>query len=451
MKRLIIIVLALIPVLSRAEVDPAAVVGPGTVTVIDTTVVRGQTRINKAAIYFRYDESSFQESYHENAAVTRQLVDFLHTIGLEKIDSVTVVAFASPEGQYDYNLDLSRKRAGSISEILSSIDGSGPGVPIKVEAGGEAWDQLRVRVVADKNLSSEDKMKILGILDDPALSREDMKARFTNGALGESEAVGDIYRYLKNEVYTYLRYMEITIHYVDTPEQIPEETPQEEVPILFQPVVAADAVSDVAAAVDTVEAVQEQAWRPVLGLSTNIPYDITWVPQYGLTSIPSFSLEYYPATGKYTFGCDVEWPMWRHPSEHRYMQINNLTLWTRRYFKREDDRFDGLYLLGNVNAARYGIGFNAEKGWEGEGLGASLGAGYKVYLGKHVYLDAGLALGLFYSWYDPYVWGNDATGRYYYDYYGDPDDFIRRNKRLVWAGPTRVYISVGIDIFGKKK
>ena len=26
--------------------------------------------------------------------------------------------------------------------------------------------------------------------------------------------------------------------------------------------------------------------RPLLGISTNIPYDITWIPGYGVTSIP---------------------------------------------------------------------------------------------------------------------------------------------------------------------
>ena len=65
--------------------------------------------------------------------------------------------------------------------------------------------------------------------------------------------------------------------------------------------------------------------RPVIGISTNLPYDITYIPGYGLTSIPSFSLEFYPAKGKFTFGADVEWPMWRHPENHRYMQVNNLT------------------------------------------------------------------------------------------------------------------------------
>jgi hypothetical protein len=192
-----------------------------------------------------------------------------------------------------------------------------------------------------------------------------------------------------------------------------------------------------------------------VGVSTNLPYDLTWVPNYGVTSIPSFSLEFYPARSeRFTFGADVEWPMWKHWKTHRFLQINNLTLWARRYFRTRAtraERPEGLYLLGNVNAARYGIGFDM-KGWEGEALGISAGIGYRRGIGKsRWYVDAGLALGFLYSRYDPYVWGGDATGWYYYDYTGDPAQFVPRRMALYWTGPTRVFVSVGMDLYRKKK
>lgn len=192
--------------------------------------------------------------------------------------------------------------------------------------------------------------------------------------------------------------------------------------------------------------------NPVFGLSTNLIYDVTYVPGYGLTSIPSFSLEYYPGRNKhFTFGADVEWPMWVHYDTHEFMQINNITLWTRCYFRSKVDRFRGFYMLLNANVGRYGIGFD-EKGWIGEGFGASLGLGWKIPLGKsRMFVDLGLAAGAFYSRYDPYVYGNDATRWYYYDYIGDPDKFHKRNGVFIWAGPTRLYLSLGIDLFNRKK
>ena len=38
-----------------------------------------------------------------------------------------------------------------------------------------------------------------------------------------------------------------------------------------------------------------------------------------------------------------------------------------------------------------------------------------------------------------------------YDYNGDVDKFVARSKRLMWMGPTRAYISLGIDLFNRKR
>ena len=189
----------------------------------------------------------------------------------------------------------------------------------------------------------------------------------------------------------------------------------------------------------------------MLAVSTNLIYDLTYIPGYGLTTIPSFSLEYYPNAGRWTFGADVEWPMWQHFDTHRFMQINNITLWGRRYFQPKDETFKGLYLLGSLGANRYGVGWN-ERGWKGEGIHASAGIGWKKYLGRsRFFFDTGLALGVFWSRYDPYVYSNEATGWYYYDYSGKPADFTERSKRLLWFGPTRAYVSIGYDLFTRRR
>ena len=201
-------------------------------------------------------------------------------------------------------------------------------------------------------------------------------------------------------------------------------------------------------------AAEESIRIPFMAVSTNIPYDITWIPGYGITSIPSFTAEFYPRKSKhFTFGADVEWPMWKHWDTHRFMQINNITLWTRRYFRTRacaQDSFRGFYVLANANAARYGIGFDKNRGWQGEGLGASLGAGHKWVWGRF-FVDTGLAVGYFYTRYDPYVWGDDGTGWYYYSYTGNPDEFTPRSWSLKWFGPTRIYVSIGFDLATKKK
>ena len=81
-----------------------------------------------------------------------------------------------------------------------------------------------------------------------------------------------------------------------------------------------------------------------------------------------------------------------------------------------------------------------------------MGIGYKrsLFGSRRLWWDAGIAAGFFYSRYDPYVWGNDATRRYYYDYDGAPQDFVARNYSLSWLGPLRVWLSVGIDLFNRR-
>lgn len=194
--------------------------------------------------------------------------------------------------------------------------------------------------------------------------------------------------------------------------------------------------------------------QPVLGIRTNLIYDCTFIPGYGFTSVPSIGMEYYPENGKITLGGDVEFPHWRHWDEHRFLQIYNITLEGRYYFKpRIRTRYNGLYALAELNGARYGIGFDADRGWQGAGLGLSAGVGYKLPVGNssrsRLTVDFGIAAGAFYTRYDPYVYGNDATGWYYYDFYGDPSAKHKRNESMLWGGPVRAWISVGWDIFDR--
>ena len=68
-----------------------------------------------------------------------------------------------------------------------------------------------------------------------------------------------------------------------------------------------------------------------------------------------------------------------------------------------------------------------------------------------LFLDMGLDLGFFYSKNDPYFWGADEMGWYYYDYTGDPAIFRPRLKGFTWLGPTRAYISIGVDLFTRRR
>lgn len=409
------------------------------------THVRAQEHFR---LHFARNESEFFYTLLDNEKTLDSLSKWVKNVTPERISSIDVSVFASPEGPYQFNQDLVRRRAEEFgTAVLPYLKGAEDKVHIRL--GGEAWEELRKRVANDKKLRPEYIEQILAILDDESIDNETRKQHIAT-RISEHN-----YRFLLWEHYRLLRYYDIFITL--KPEEATEEMPVEEIK-------PTESVQDTTVTTlqetemplireETEPEVKEQEpRRAFMAISTNLPYDITYIPGYGITSIPSVTLEIMPRNSRWTLGADVEWPMWQHPESHRYFQVNNITLWTRRYFRaKEEPRRRGWYLMANVNAARYGIGFNANKGWEGEGLGASLGAGYRQPLGKYFFLDMGIAAGAFYSAYDPYVWGNDATQWYYYDYYGDPAEFIRRNQRLWWFGPTRVWLSIGFDFWKKDR
>lgn len=393
-------------------------------------------------LHFARNESEFFYTLLDNDKTLDSLYRTVKAIGPENIQSIDVKVFASPEGPYQFNQDLCRLRANEFRyAVLPYLKGAEDKVHVTI--GGEAWDELRKRVAADKKLKPIFIEQILAILDDPTIDNETRK-EYIATRISEHN-----YRFLLWEHYRLLRYYDIFITTKPEEKEMPqnEPAPQEEV----RDTVVMAAPEAVQPIIEPVEESKPQK-RVFMAISTNLPYDITYIPGYGLTSIPSVTLEIMPRNSRWTLGADVEWPMWQHPESHRYFQVNNITLWTRRYFRpKEEPRRRGWYLMANVNAARYGIGFDANRGWEGEGVGASLGFGYRVPLGRYCFLDMGLAAGAFYSAYDPYVWGNDATQWYYYDYYGDPAAFQKRNQRLWWAGPTRVWLSFGFDFWKKDR
>ena len=497
--------------------------------------------VKKGVVHFRWNKYNYEAGYMDNASAAAQVRQMLEEIGYEHIDSVVVTAYASPEGVYEHNQMLCRKRAREFDNVVKKELGlAADGLNLIVRPGGEAWALLRERVEADPTASKTARERVLRLLDNEKIGWDTKKWRMENGWLGSTPEEGDLYRWLLRKHYRYLRSLAVDIYasnvlvaidgqLVDVVPEEPQETPdqarEDSTNVFETPVVLTDEVPEPGVEVDRkqkreplerlaeivsrpfkvgyehlcklakkrivvvdtsafeeyadeqpverldsiqhVQLLEQEHSRtlaerkaadqaeedkpiwPIIGIGTNLLYDATYIPNYGFTSIPSATIEYYPESGHYTIGADVEWPNWRHPDEHRFFQIHNVSLWGRYYFNPEQYRFNGWYLSGAANGAMFGVGFN-KKGWSGEGLGISVGGGHKWTFGR-IYIDAGLALGVFYARYDSYTWGNDATGWYYYDYAGDPDDFKPRLKRWLWLGPTRLQVTLGVDLFNRNR
>ena len=204
--------------------------------------------------------------------------------------------------------------------------------------------------------------------------------------------------------------------------------------------------------------------REIMAVKTNMllygvympsGYD-KWCP------IPNVAVEFFPLHGHFTYGASLDFPWWRNYWGHKYFEVRNYQLEARYYFRSGDVRlrepgegiaFRGWYLQGYAHAALFCICFDKDRGWKGEALGAGLGAGYVLPLGKksHWRLEFSLQAGFMYGGYDPFQFENPVNPNYrdhlyYYKWTGKPADFRRRQYRFTWLGPTRVGITLGYDL-----
>ncbi len=196
--------------------------------------------------------------------------------------------------------------------------------------------------------------------------------------------------------------------------------------------------------------------RHMIALRTNLVHDLLYVPQFGWAYGGNIQLEYYPLGGHFTYNAGFTFTNHRHWSDYKFFQIRDFQLEARRYFLGGGVH-KGLYLGAYGEFMKYGIGFSKTKGWEGEGGGGGLTIGHTWALNKkgNLRLEVSASVGLFYTRYDPYIYGDPFTkkedGLYYYDYYGSSSDFKERNHQFTWLGPTNAGIHLTYDIIYRKK
>ena len=169
--------------------------------------------VREFPVCFRWDNTTHDRSYLGGGVAVDSLTNLVARVGADNIRYVEVVAYASPEGDYEHNMNLSRNRALELKTLLSR------NIPeladrMYVSPGGEAWALLHKRIEDDTSLSAESRNKILRVLDDSSLSLNSRKWRLSH-SLGTDRAVGDLWKYLLHEHYRYLRCGEIRLYLLE--------------------------------------------------------------------------------------------------------------------------------------------------------------------------------------------------------------------------------------------
>ena len=183
--------------------------------------------------------------------------------------------------------------------------------------------------------------------------------------------------------------------------------------------------------------------EPMLAIKTNLLYDLATAVNVGI--------EFYTRNPHWSILAHYTFPWWSSKKNHLCLQVLDGSIEPRYYFNGQAGH-TGHYLSLYGHANLYDLGLDEELGWQGEGWGAGLGYGHvwQPFKNKKWKLEAFIRVGYYHSVYDPYHAGEPGNDKYYYDWEGPIENFVRRNHRLRWFGPTGLGVTLSYDLINRK-
>lgn len=151
---------------------------------------------SEVVVYYRYDSHAIDHRYLSNPEAFTTLDSLFANYG-DAIDSISIVAYASPEGRESYNLWLSERRAESMKRFLKVRFPKTDFSTLSTYARGEDFDGLVRMVEADRKLPH--RKEVLSILRNQKLGK-DARMRRLYKLRG-----GYPYSYIRKNILPYLR------------------------------------------------------------------------------------------------------------------------------------------------------------------------------------------------------------------------------------------------------
>ena len=372
-------------------------------------------------VHFRWDDPRLDLHYMGNDKAFDRFAEVIDSIGLHMIDSVVIVSQSSPEGTWRHNQRLSERRAATMRRALNQRHPE-LGDRLHVHPDGESWERLREYVASDTKMKQSTIEKVLSVID-ADISIDTKKWRMEQLP---------VYRYLYQTYYPRIRNSVFCIVYYDIPLQMAP----------LPAAVNAPALVDSIASISMVYT-SEKPREPVLNVRTNLLYDMGTVLNVGVEYY--FRNPHWSLVGHYTF------PWWSNDKYYYYLQILDWDI-EARYYLQHNKYHAGWYVAPYVHWNLYDISVNAELGWQGEGRGCgfTLGHAFRVGDNQRWKVECFFRLGLYQTLYDPYHASDPFNGKYYYDWPWAPENFVPRNHRLLWMGPTGAGVTVSYDLFKRK-
>ena len=360
------------------------------------------------AIHYRFDRVDVDSSYMDNAAAI-DTIRFCLTHSVH-IDSITVYAWASPEGGYPHNKWLSEKRAAAAKELLLSLAADTTKLnegKIKISSLAENWPGLLELV--EKNYHRPNRERLLRILRAEGIGEETRKWRIRN--LDD----GYTWNYLKRHYMKQLR----SATWVCVWTSVGAIAPLPELrDSLCSPQIGLGR---------TVEAVGRPVSEFSFAVKTNLPADLVTAVNLGV-EVPlgeSFSLNAHFAFPWWTAG----------PYGNKYaLQLLDAEGELRWWFAPGEERLEGHYLALQGSGGKFDLQWGRDIGcYQCYNWGVGLSYGYSMSLGEHWNLEFALTLGYLAIDYQHYVPSPDWSV------------LIRDNAKagtLHYFGPTSLKVSL---------
>lgn len=345
-------------------------------------------------IYYRWDKDNLDRTYLTNTQTLHQVDSLLKLKSADYIDSLRIVAYASPEGPPDYNKRLSERRANTLKNYLLTEYPQFKKEQIITEARGENWEGFRQMADADPNLPM--KEQVLAIVGNTAitdLQRQAQIARLDGGRLYKNYILPNYYRYLRTGASLFMMYnpgMPVDVNFEPIEVVITEPDPQPDL------VVTADPAP---------EPISEPIVKYPIAFRTNLLYD----------AVGAFNIGVEIPLGKHiSFILDGAYAYWRSPKNLYALQTLEYGTELRYWFgvspMRKESNANWAKPLKGWHIGGYGRywqRYDAQwiDGYQGDGTwSAGLTAGYAFPIGRQLSFEAGIGAG----------WLSTSTYRHYH-------------------------------------
>ena len=386
------------------------------------------------AIYYRFDRTDFDKSYLTNAETVANLRKFL--MNSPRIDSITIHAWASPEGTRRHNVWLSEERARTARKFLLSNSPDSLRInsgKVRISPQSENW--IGLAKLVEERYHRHDRAKVLRILNDTSISDETRKWRLKR--LDKGYTWNFLWRRYMPELRsaTWICVWAEVIPELPRPVEPISCAVTAEKPLCPPPASVEDSPRSKPARTRQPKASASDlpSGTPVASVATNL-----LVP--GL----NFGAD-VPIGNHWSVGGDYYYPwIWPGKSNKNCFELLGWSLEGRYWFGRDrkpQDRLKG-HSLGLYAAGGYYDFERNFKGLQGEFVSTGLDYTYALAVGKRrrINLEFTLAIGYIHSWNRTYMVPGEGWQLY-------PDE---GTMMFDYVGPTKAAVSIIVPIFRKE-